>query len=194
MAELANPIDMETFENAVHAWFKEAIEAQVIWAQQSAPRPDYPYGVLNIISGPIAASPSWERKLSTDLNRAKGREILSENRVPCTFVVSCQAHVNLTDSRDPTAYARLLVSRAQSRLHLHAVQDAFREANISVQGTGPVTNISAVVNDGNVSRAGIDVTINASLSLDEYLGYIKTVEVKSVAPSDMNIDMTIGDI
>ncbi len=191
---LDNPIDMQTFEDAVHEWFSEAIECQAIWAQQSAPRPSYPYGVLNIISGPIPASSAWENKASTDLTRARGTEIKFETRVPCTFVISCQVHVVGADGRNPDVYARTLVIRALARLKLITVRDIFRTANIAVQGTGPVTNISAIVNDGYVSRSGVDVTFNASLSLDEYIGYIKTVEVESVSPSNLNIDMTIGDI
>ena len=188
---LANPIDMETFENVVHKWFSESIEADAIWAQQSAPRPSYPYGVLNIISGPITASPFWERKFSTDLDREAGKEILAEIGVPCTMVVSCQAHVVAADGRDPARYSRTLVSRAQARLQLISVQDDFRTANISVQRAEPVTNISGLVNDGNVSRSGIDVRFNAMLKLDEYLGYIKTTKIVS---TDVGIDKTFGDV
>ncbi len=193
MSVLADPIDLRVFEDAVYTWFAAAIEADAIWAQQSAPRPDYPYGVLNIISGPTPASSAWEEKLTTDLTRV-GTEVNINVRVPCTLTVSCQAHVNLNDSLDPEAYARTLVARAQARLNLTTVREAFRVANISVQSTGPVTNISAIVNDAYVSRAGIDVTFNAALSLDEYIGYIKTVEVESVAPSDLDIVMSIGDV
>jgi len=185
---------MEIFENAVQTWFSEAIECQAIWAQQSAPRPSYPYGVLNIISGPIPASSAWENKLTTDLTRPAGTEVEFETRVPCSFVIGCQAHVSGEDMRNPDEYALTLVARAIARLNLITVRDAFRVANISVQGIGPVTNISAIVNDGFVSRSGVDVSLNAALSLDEYIGYIKTVQVESIAPSNLGIDMTVGDI
>lgn len=194
---LSDPIDLQTFEDAVWEWFKTAIENEVIWAHQSTPRPDYPYGSLNIIAGPIAVGP-FERKISTDLNRPAGEEILFEIRVPCTMTVSCQAHVNIPDTRDPTVYARTLVSRAQARLYLPSVQEAFKAANCAVQRVGSLTNISAVVNDGNVSRVGMDVTFNAALSLDEYAGYIAKAHVTSTFEPpvglELEIDQEFGDV
>ena len=188
---LPDPINLATFENAVWEWFSAAIEAEVVWAHQSAPRPDYPYGSLNIIAGPIPAGP-YEQKHSTDLTRPRGEEILFESRVPCTMTVSCQAHVNIPDTRNPAVYARTLVSRAQSRLYLLSVQEAFRVANCAVQRVGSLTNISLVVNDGNVSRSGLDVTFNAALSLSEYTGYIAKAHVTS--NPEIGIDQEFGDV
>ncbi len=188
---LDDPISMEDFENAVHAWFSAAIDCPAIWSEQSAPRPDYPYGSLNITSGPLPVSPAWERHTDTDLTRAAGKEVRFQIRVPCTFVVSCQAFVKMPDGRDPTASARTLVTRAQARLYLLTVQEAFREANISVQGSGPVQNISSVINDGNVSRAAIDATFNASLSLDEYTGYIDKTAIES---TQLGVDQEFGNV
>jgi hypothetical protein len=194
---LPDPIDFTVFEDAVWEWFKTSIEAEVVWAHQSAPRPDYPYGLLNIISGPIAVGP-FEQKTRTDLTRPAGEEIIFEVNAPCTLVVSCQAHVNIPDSRNPTLYARTLVTRAQSRLYLPTVQETFKAANCSVQRVGSVTNISSIVNDGHVSRVGMDVTFNASLSIEEYTGYIKKAHVTSdlepaVDPS-LQIDQEFGDV
>jgi hypothetical protein len=188
---LANPIDLQSFEDVVWDWFSESIEAEVIWTHQSAPRPDYPYGTLNIIAGPIAAGP-FEQKTSTDLARPAGQEVEFEVRVPCTMTVSCQVHVNIPDSRDPGHYARTLAARAQSRLYLPTVQETFRAANCAVQRVDTFTNISTVVNDGNVSRIGMDVVFNAALSLTEYTGYIKKTHITS--NPELGIDQEFGDI
>ncbi len=193
---LPDPIDLKAFEDVVWDWFSNSIEAEVIWVQQSAPRPDYTYGSLNLISGPIPVGP-FERLTSTDLNRPAGQEVAIEVRVPCTFVVSCQVHVGVEDARNPERYARNLLSRAQSRLYLVSVQDSFRLANCAVQRVGSLTNLSEIVNDGFVSRAGLDVTFNAALSLIEYTGYIKTAQITSdLTPVDpgLQIDQEFGDI
>ncbi len=188
---LADPISLLAFEDAVQEWFQEAIETQAIWAVQSAPRPQYPYGSLRIISGPVPASPAFEQKTETDLTRPLGQEVEFQTRVPCTFVVSCQAHVTRPDGNNPSFYARALISRATARLYLPSVQERFRAANIAVQRTGPVTDISAIVNDGHVSRAGVDVTFNAALGLSEYTGYIAKVAASS---TELGIDQVFGDV
>jgi len=188
---LANPIDFESFEDAVWTWFSESIEAEAIWVNQSAPRPDYPYGTLNIIAGPVPAGP-FEERTETDLGRPAGQEVKQNVRVPCTLTVSCQVHVNIPDSRNPTVYARTLAARAQSRLYLPSVRALLSAANVAIQRVSPVTNISAVVNDGNVSRAGFDATFNAALSLDEYTGYIAKTHVTS--NPEIGIDQVFGDV
>jgi hypothetical protein len=188
---LSNPINMETFENAIHSWFSDSIESTVIWSYQSAPRPKYPFGSLEIIAGPIAASPARENRTTTDLGRDPGEEIEIETTVPCTITVRGQAYVNLTDSREPQYNAMNLVTRAQSRLHLPSVQQDFYDANISVINDNGVENISEVLNDAFVSRAALTVAFGATLSLSEFTGYIKTVQIIS---TDLGIDQIFGDI
>lgn len=185
------PIDMETFRDAIYTWFRDATGLETIWSQQSAPRPDYPYGTLLIMSGPTPASPTWEIRYSTDLGRAAGTEVEEEAVVPCTFSISCQSFVGMPDGRSPDNDAELYMDRALGSLALPSVRAFLRESNISVLRPGQVNNISSIIGESFVSRAGMDVLFGASLSMIEYIGYIKTVHGTS---ANLGIDEVFGDV
>ncbi len=191
MTAVASPINMETFENAVHEWFSTNTGLMTIWRQGSAPQPERPYGSLLRIAGPVAVSPHWEIRNSTDLTRAAGREVAQEACVLCRITISCQAHIAQPDGSDPNQNAEFYINKAQSSLSLPSVGAVFRAANMSVLQPGEVQNLNQIVEDSFESRANIDVIFGASLSLTEYIGYIKTVQVES---TEFGIDETMGDI
>jgi len=191
MAAVESPIDMEAFENAVHEWFSTNTGLMTIWRQSSSPQPERPYGSLLRVAGPVAISPHWEVRASTDLSREAGKEIAQEACVPCRITISCQAHVAQPDGSNPNQNAEFYINKAQSSLSLPSVGVTFKAANISVLQPGEVQNLNQIVEDSFESRANIDVIFGASLSLTEYVGYIKTVQVKSTA---LGIDETVGDI
>ena len=186
---LPRPIDLEAFENAVHAWFHDAIGIAAIWQHVSTPQPPYPYGSLSITSGPIAASPSWEQRQSTDLNRALGTEVEVEACVPCTFSVSCQVYVGQPASVSPNERAGAYLNAALARLQLPSVQAQLRAAGIAVLRAGPVQDLDQLIEDAWVSRANLDVTFGAALSLTEYVGFIEHVHAESTS---LGIDQTFG--
>lgn len=186
-----NPISMETFEDAIHSWFVDATDLNTIWGQKSAPRPSYPYGRLIITSGPIAASPFWDVRNTTDLSRPAGEEVEQEAAVPCTFVISCQVFVGMPDGRNPTKDARFYMNQAFGSLGLPSKLATLYESNVSFVRSEPVQNLSSTIGSGFVERAGLDVTFGASLSVAEYVGYIKTVHATSTG---LGIDGTFGDI
>jgi len=188
---LSNPISIEDFENAVWEWFSASIEADAIWTNKSGPRPDYPYGTLKTIAGPTPASPFFEPRTDTDLTRAAGSEVRFIACVPCAMTVSCQVLVGRPDGNVPDLSALNLATRALARLGLPTVQAAFRTAGISVQNPGTVSDISAIVNDGDVKRAGFDVVFNAALNLEEYTGYIAKIDAES---TELGIDQEFGDV
>lgn len=186
---LADPINMEAFENAIHSWFSASIDAEAIWANQSAPRPKYPYGSLKITAGPTKYSQMWERRTNTNLNRPAGSEVQFEVGVPCRFDISCQVFVKKPDSRHPEAHAHNLLTRAVSRLGLPSVADELNEDGISTIRVDSVLNPGTLISDAYVSRASVNVVFGTVLSLSEYTGYIATVDVKS---TQLGIDQKIG--
>lgn len=186
---LSDPIDMEAFESAIRSWFSTSIEAEVIWANQSAPRPPYPYGSLKITAGPMKYSQMWERRTDTNLARGNGKEVRFEIGVPCRFEVLCQVFVKRSDSRHPEAHALNLLTRASFRLGLEAVATALNEENISTVSVGSVLNPGELISDAYVSRAAVTVVFGTVLSLEEYTGYIKTVDIES---TELGIDQRIG--
>lgn len=186
---LLSPIDMEGFENAVHAWFEDAIGIVAVWRDMSAPQPPYPYGSLLLTTGPTPAAPQWEQRTAYGLNRVLGKEVEVEVCIPCSFVVSCQVYVGQPCARYPGRKASTYLNAAQSSLSLPSVLEALRLAGIAVIRPGAVLNIDELIEDAWISRASMDITFGATLSLKEYTGYIERVHAKS---ESLGIDQTFG--
>jgi len=176
---LENPIDMEAFEHAVYDWFSESIDTQVIWTHQSAPRPPYPYGTLNIITGPTKYSQMWNREEDFDVTRDAGEEIRAQIGVPCYFDVSCQVFVKASEGRYPQVNALNTITRACARLGLESVLGVLKTAGVSVIRVEGPSNPGQLINDAFVSRAVATVVFGTILSLEEYLGYFATADLKS---------------
>lgn len=186
---IAAPIDMLTFRKAIIAWFRNATDLLTVWREQSEPKADYPYGGLQILNGPMLLAPQWETRYETDLGRDPGEEIKLTTRVPCNFVISCQAYVRKKDARDPNQDAMSYVNKAQSALSLLSVQTTLENFNVTYIRTSDVQNISSVIGDAHVSRANIDVTFGATLLLEEFTGYIERVQTVSTT---LGVDQIIG--
>lgn len=182
------PIDMAAFQSAIYSWFIGATGLTTIWANQSAPAPDFPYGVLEIVAGPTPSAPHHELRYSTDLGRPAGEEIEVDAVVPCMFTVSCQAQVNMPDARDPSLNARQYISRAQSSLSLPSVSASLNAANIAYVDVPAITDLTRVIEDSFVSWTNMDVRFGTTLSLKDYIGYIDKVHFEM---PDLGIDVLI---
>ena len=183
------PIDMETFQDTIHAWFSGATGLQTVWRNQSAPQPDMPFASLMIVSGPEQYSPAWEVRNETDLTRSRGREVKQTVCVPCRFSVSCQVFCENNDARNPNRDATSYINRAVAALGLPSYLQALRNAEISVSTVGPVQNLAELVESAFESRANVDVVFNSVLSVDEYVGFIERVHATS---TELGIDQTFG--
>jgi hypothetical protein len=179
---------MEEFTAAVHNWYSEATGLQTIWQDQSAPRPDYPYASLIIISGPTPDSPVWEQRTTFDASRPL-EEIEFNACVPCTFTIGTQVYVTVPDSRDPSQNATQYAARAQAALNLHTYRADFRAASIAVVDQGTVNNIDEIIDDAYVSRASMDVIFRAALNAQSYETYIEKVQLSSTS---LGIDMEVS--
>lgn len=188
---IGTPIDMEAFQNAIHAWFAEATGLETIWRNQSAPQPEYPFAGLAILSGPEPSAPQWEQRFDTDLNRPEGEEVRISVGVPCRFTVSCQVYVGMPDARNPAINATAYMIAAQSSLSLPSVLADLCSAGIAVERPGVVQNLDEIIEDSFVSRAAMDVVLGAVLTLEEFTGFVSKVKVKS---DSLGIDATLGDV
>jgi hypothetical protein len=182
-------IDLEAFDNTIQGWFKNATGLQTIWRRQSAPMPPYPFAALMRTVGPTPKAPQWELRTSTNLSRPQGQEIQMDVGVPCSIVVSCQVYVCMTDARNPNVNAAVYAARAQSTLSLPSVLAVLRAAGISIVRPGEVQNIDELIEDAYVSRANLDVTFGATLSLTEFATYIERVHAES---ETFGIDQEFG--
>ncbi len=181
LANVSDPIDFQTFENSVHEWFSFSSDLLTVWRRASAPQPEYPFASLMTISGPTAAAPLWNLQEDYDVTRAAGKEIRTVASVPCLIVVSCQTYVDQRDSRIPQYAANSFMRKAQAGLTLPSVHAHFRSDGIAVTNYGPIQNIDQLIEDAWVSRANMDVTFGATLSVEEFDGYIASFELKSTS-------------
>lgn len=183
------PINMEEFENAIHKWFTDATGLTTVWTQQGAPQPEYPFGTLEITSGPSQASPLWDYETDFDETRPPGKEVRFVTCVPCTFNISCQVFVGMPEGRDPNKNAMQYLSRAKAALQLPSFRDELAAKNIASLFAGSVQNIGELIEDSWVSRANMDVTFGASLSVEEFMGYIDKVEISKT--NDPKFDLLV---
>ena len=186
---IAAPIDMLIFQGTIHTWFINATDLVTIWSNQSAPKPDYPYAMLQITNGPRPLAPQWEIRRSTDLGRPAGQEIEYNYHMPCQFDISCQAYIDMENARDPNKNAVWYLNKAQTALSLLNVQTTLAESNVTYINTSEVQQINEVFGDAYKSRANIDVTFGTVLSALEYHTYIERVQIVS---SSFGVDTIVG--
>ena len=178
---VSDPIDMEAFENAVHEWFSNSSDLNTVWSNQSSPQPEYPFGSLAIISGPTPSAPDWEQREDYDAGREAGKEIRFHACVPCSIVVSCQAYVGNSDSRDPSQKANVYIERSKVALSLLEFVTHFSSHNISVYNYTPTTYPNLLTGGQWTSRAQFDVTFGTTLNGESFTGYIASMELKSTS-------------
>lgn len=191
MTVASSPLDVESFQKAIHTWFKDKTGLFTIWAEQGAPQPEYPYATLRMSAPPVPAAPQWEERMDTDLSREAGKEIRVRVGIPCQITVSCQAFVGMPDARNVAVDAMSYMLKAQSSLSLPSVRATLKESNIAVTRPLSLLNISGVIADSYVSRANLDVMFGATLNLEEFVGYIDKVAVRS---KDLGIDRVFGRV
>lgn len=175
------PIDWETVEDALHAWFSNATGLETIWRNQNAPQPPYPYASLSFIAGPTKLGGQDEQRSSTDLGQPQGQEVLVESVGLRTATLSCQVYAAKEDVLDPTKHARHLMSAAQSSLGLPSVIAKLSEAGLSIIEEGEVQNIDEVIENAFVSRANMDVRLGLASNVSERTGFIEQVKASSTS-------------
>jgi hypothetical protein len=183
------PFDIESILNCIHDWFSGSTGLEVVWADQSAPRPEYPYGTLKLSSGPVSKADSWEERYKIDLTRPLGQEVEIEVNSPCQFTISAQTFIDGEDSINPIADARSYLLSALAALNLPMFQELFEEVNIAVVRAEAIRDLTALVGTARQSRAAMDIVFSSVLTAEEFVGYIEKAHLTS---TDLGIDRTFG--
>lgn len=170
MSGIENPIDWPEIESALHRWFAESTGVQIIWANQDATQPAYPYGTLNVISGPTKIG-------GVDENRCvirDGQAIL-QTLGQREITVSCQLNVGKPNTHNPEMHSRALMSRAQSALDMQSFRAELRAAGLSVIEEQAPANFDLQVADKWISRTQMDVRFHITICIEEDIDTIETV-------------------
>lgn len=160
-------MDWPKIEDALHAWLKGATGVTCIWAEQSGPQPKPPYCTLRI-DGPRRLGGADELRQEADGHDV--RQLAAGQR---ELTVQCQA---FTAGMNGQATARELLTKAQARLSLPAVQEQLADVGLSVIDEGNVQNVSTVLETKWQGRAALDVRIGCADSAEDRVGSIESVE------------------
>ena len=170
-------VDWQTVEDAIFAWFAAATGIDVVWANQDVPQPPWPYGTLNVITGPTRIGGDDNVRREVDLTRDAGEEVELEYNGPRHFTVSCQVIQGPPDTHDPTCHARRLAGAAHAALSLGSVTQALIVAGLAVVDLEDVINLDTEVGQEWTTRSVFDVTFAFTSSVTELDGYVDTMEV-----------------
>ena len=183
------PIEWEDVENALLRWFTDSTDLPcVIWADQDAPQPLYPYGVIKIIAGPTKIGGVDETRIvALDPEPAIPAlpiELLKEG--PREITLSCQINVGPPDDQNSSEHSRSRMSAAQAALGLPSFTQPLREAGLAVIQELPISDFSIQIADLWVSRSQMDVRFGLTSSVREKSSVIETVEITAGDPFNLN--------
>ncbi len=159
-------------QNAIASWAATATGLTVRWAGQNAPRPAYPFVVLNIIA---------EKQLGQDEERYEYNDEddvldvnIGGNR---GFTVSVQANT-LPPPEGTYGADRAAISAARVSLKKQSVITAFRLAGIAIVGAEAAQSISEEVEGRWISRTILDVKFATVENItDSEIDYIDSVQI-----------------
>lgn len=186
------PIDSETHEDALIDWFMEATGLPcVIWRDQDAPQPEYPYGTLSIISGPTkigGVDEIRQRVLDPQPDGPAAPALPIELQIvgPREMTVSCQINVGPPNDNDPTENSRSLMAAAQAALGLPSFAAKLKTAGLSVIEELPILQTNVQIADLWVSRSQMDVRFGLTSCVVEKSAVIETVKITASAPFNFN--------
>lgn len=149
-------------EDAIHTWVMAAMSlgaAKVIWDKPNAPRPDPPYALLNILSGPLATGPAEEQYKELD-----------------TFIYAMRWEFTLTVGiYGGNGYLEQLKNLIAS-LQLPSSQATLRQAGLAFWGSEPPVDLSSLLDTQFEMRAAVDMRFAYGEAIeDDAVGEIQKV-------------------
>ena len=130
-------------EDAIHDWVMAAMSLEankVIWDRPPAPRPDPPYALLNILSGPQQVGEAEERYKELDT-------FVYAMRWTFTFTVGIYGG---------DGYLAQIANLAKS-LTKPSARATLRQAGLAVWGSEPPVDLSALLDTQFEDRAAVDI-------------------------------------
>lgn len=153
----------ETKENAIHSWVMAAMSLaadNVIWDRPNAPRPDPPYALLNILSGP----------------RKTGRAAEERYKELDTFVYAMRKEFTLTVGiYGGDGYLKQLGNLLDS-LEKPSALTTLRQAGLACWGFEPPVDLSTLLDTQFENRAAVDIFFAYGETMeDDAVGEIQKV-------------------
>lgn len=194
-------MSVTTFSNAIVTWLAAVTGLTVIWANQSAHRPSYPYIVVDELTDRAG---SKEKKWTEDEEAEAGEEMIEIAITHKQIVLNIQALNASEDAAIPHENTgKAYLKKVVDSLTLSTIRAPLRAANIAEQGIGTIQDLSKAENGMQISRASVDITFGTVSSYESPIPapYIEKVvissEIEGAKENNDNINFTdkeFGDI
>lgn len=161
-------IGWAAIRKALVAWAEEVTGYTVRWANQTAPRPSYPYVTL-LLGGPLTVGMDEALPQQGDI-----REVRGQRQVTLSVNVYSQQAGKVFDEAKSALH---LVTLLQSSLALESVRGALRDVGLSVIEAGLAQDLTWLQDAAFVERQQMDVRFALASSVTEKTGYIATADV-----------------
>lgn len=168
---MQQPIAWETVENALRAFLRDACDLtddRAVWGKQSAPRPNYPYATLNIISGPNPIG--IDEKVFEAANSETTNRGVREMTVQFSALALRKDEDNLLHAR---AYATAIVSALEDPTYNHH----FRDVGLAVRAIMPIALPDEQVALSWLSHGIVDVRFGLSSNITYPVDYFDNVVI-----------------
>ena len=185
-------VDWKAIQDGIHRWCCSSTGLEWVWADQKAPQPLYPYGLLNVVSGLTKVGGLDERRTRCENGRIE--QIITGPRY---FTISFQVQVGLPSSdNDARVFAESYLATLQASVLLESSRQILKRSNIAVVEELPIQSLDLVIATETVSRAAMDIRFVTQSCLVEEIPAIDVVRIESgkFPPSDQSVDGTEFDI
>ena len=165
-------LSLSTMVGAITTWLEaDSSLTSAVYTGQHAPKIDYPYATINLISGPILSGGRRAEKL--DYNATDDQiDITYYDQALMTF--SLQFY-----SDDPSLHAMDLAFEALNSLQLLPTREALMStAKLAYLSDGGIVNLDFVASNQLISRSGLTVTFNTVVSTSEQIDTIDSVTIE----------------
>lgn len=168
-----DPIPWQDVEDAIYWFFKHSSGLEVIWADQKAPRRNYPYGSLRIIAGPTVQGIDELRRPETSISPKM--TACGPRQITASFkILGKPADIK------PAEHARKFSGRVMACIELPRMRAILQNGGVSVIKTTPIQLPDEQVADTWISRSVIDMQLGLSSNVTQDIPIIETVNVVEV--------------
>lgn len=167
-----DPIDWQPIEDAIYDWFTDNSGINAFWAAHDSPQFEYPYGTLQLISGPSTIGSYDDKVQNNGTTTVTIEHVGIRNIVVSVQVDACPNPKHVINE------SRRLLERAQASLNLDSVCATLREANLAIVNIGDITTLDFSIDDTWISRANMDITLRLVSLVTEDVSAIDTVNIE----------------
>lgn len=170
---IAAPFPRGVVEDAIATWAFNATGAGVLWENQKAPAPAFPYVGLRVLSLFGLGQP--ETRSADALVPAPGAELEITTGQQKRMVLAASAYA---DTNDADTDARAYMDKLEHALAMPSFQAALSAAGVVVLDVGPAISADYVEGQAWLSCVRLTVTFGVTANVASPETYVETIEAE----------------